>query len=71
MVKRYRVTYSSEVGRHHAVGVWAANSSAARQKVEGGEDVDHVVGVRRANGPVVAALVVLGVVVLLAISAAL
>jgi len=69
MKKRYRVIYVGEDGRNHAVIVWAKDSSEARQKAKRREDVEFVMGVQRANGPVVFWLIVLGVILLVALSA--
>jgi len=70
MKKRYRVFYVGEDSRNHAVCVWAKDGADAKQKVKRLEDVDFVMGVRRANTPIIVALIVLGVLVLLAVSAA-
>lgn len=70
MKKRYRVIYVGEDSCNHTVIVWATDGASAKEKVKRMEDVDFVMGVQRANTPIVIALVVIGIVVLLAISAA-
>jgi len=69
IANRYRVVYRKENGRRKVVHVWAKNSVAAKERVAGFEDVDSVERARRANGPVLAALIGVGIAALMILSA--
>jgi len=72
MKKCYSIIYKGEDYRKHVIRIWAENSKQALADLRkrNDVDVDHVCAIRKGPGwPFVLLLIVLGVVVLIAVSA--